>query len=61
MMRIAVAVATTRSDLQSFHLAHPVIRATSRFDLTAVAVLSILDITIWLVVLPLEFALRLTV
>ena len=56
-----VAVATTRSDLHAFRLAHPVVRTTSRFDLTAITVLSVAAITIWVLVLPAEFALHLTV
>jgi hypothetical protein len=54
-----VTLAPTRTDLHSFKLAHPIVRTTSRFDLTALAVLSMTAITIWLLVLPAEFALRL--
>jgi len=56
-----VAAVTTPTDLHSFKLAHPVVRPTSRIDVTAVAVLSLAALTIWLVVLPVEFVLRLTV
>jgi hypothetical protein len=54
-------VSAAATDLHSFRLAHPVVRTTSRVDLTAITVLSIAAITIWLLVLPAEFALHLTV
>lgn len=56
-----VAAATTYSDLHSFKLAHPIVRTTSRIDATAIMVLSIAALTIWLIVVPAEFVLRLTV
>ena len=59
--RPMVAAATTYSDLHSFKLAHPIVRTTSRIDATAIMVLSIAALTIWLIVVPAEFVLRLTV
>jgi hypothetical protein len=56
-----MAIATAPTDLHSFKLAHPIVRTTSRVDLTALGVLSIVAITIWLLVLPVEFMVRLTV
>jgi hypothetical protein len=54
------AAGTAESDLHSFRLAHPVVRSSSGAEITAVAVLSIVAMTLWLVVLPLEIALHLT-
>ena len=47
--------------LRSFRIAHPILRRSSRFEVTTVAVLAMLAMTLWFVVLPLELALRLTV
>jgi hypothetical protein len=59
--RRVVSAAMTNSYLHSFRLAHPVVRSSTRFELTALAVLSMAAITLWLLVVPLEFALHLTV
>ncbi len=56
-----VAAATTPVDLHSFRLAHPVVRPSTRLDVTALAILSVAAMVIWLVVLPAEFLLGLTV
>jgi hypothetical protein len=56
-----VVPAATRSDFHSFRLAHPIARSSTRFELTAIAVLSIAALTIWLFVVPVEFALHLAV
>jgi hypothetical protein len=56
-----VAAPTTSADLHTFRLAHPVVRSSSRFELTALALLSIVAMTLWLVVLPVEFVFRVTV
>jgi hypothetical protein len=51
----------TDKDLHSFRLAHPVVRSSSTFELTALAALSCAALALWLVVLPLELALHMTV
>ncbi len=56
-----VAAATTRSDLHSFRLAQPVVRRSSRLEVTAVFVLLVLALALWLLVIPAEFVIRLTV
>ncbi len=56
-----VAAATTRSDLHSFRLAHPVVRRSSRLEVTAVSVLLVVSLALWLLVIPAEFIVRLTV
>ena len=56
-----VAVATTGSDLQTVRLAHPVVRRSSRVEVTAIGVLSFAALTLWLLVVPAEFVLQLTV
>jgi hypothetical protein len=60
-MALSAAGTAAHSDLHSFRLAHPVVRSSSSAEVTAVAVLSMLAMTLWLVVLPLEIALHLTV
>jgi hypothetical protein len=55
-----VAVATTRSDLHTFRLAQPVVRRSSRVEVTAIGVLSVAALTLWLLVVPAEFVLGLT-
>jgi hypothetical protein len=54
-----VAVTPTRTDLHSFRIAHPVVRTTSRFEVTAAASLTVMAMVLWLLVLPLEFVLHL--
>jgi hypothetical protein len=54
-------VALSDSDLHSFRLAHPLVRRSTRFEITAIAALTIAAFTLWLLVLPLELALHLTV
>ncbi len=56
-----VAVATTRSNLHTFRLAQPAVRRSSRVEVTAIGVLSLAALTLWLLVVPAEFVLRLTV
>ena len=48
------AVAGTRTDVKSFRLAHPAVRATSGVELTASALLTLTAAGVWLLVLPLE-------
>ena len=55
-----LAVASNRADLHSFHLAHPVVRRSSRFELTAVLSLSMCAMTLWLLVIPVEFVFHVT-
>ena len=55
-----VAVATTRSDLHTFRLAQPVVRRSSRVEVSAIGVLSLAALTLWLLVVPAEFVLGLT-
>ena len=52
-----VAVPLVRSELQSFRLAHPVVDASSRFEVTVFAGLTAAALVLWLLVLPLEAAL----
>jgi hypothetical protein len=56
-----VAAPDTSAELYSFRLAHPVVQRSSSFDVTALAALSIMAMTLWLVVVPIEFVLHLTV
>ena len=56
-----VAAPSTSADLHSFRLAHPAVQRASSFDITALAALSIVGMTLWLVVVPIEFVLHLTV
>jgi hypothetical protein len=58
---LMATAAATALDLHSFRLAHPVIRPSRRVDATALAFLSVIAMAIWLVVLPAEFVLGLTV
>jgi hypothetical protein len=57
----AMPMLTTTSDVHSFRLAHPAIRPSSRFEITAVLALSIAAIMMWAVVVPTELLLRVTV
>ncbi len=54
-------VSAAATDLHSFRLAHPVMRVTGRFDATALGILSLVAFAVWLLVIPAEFALHLTV
>ena len=56
-----VAAPSPSAELHSFRLAHPVVQRSSSFDITALAALSIVAMTLWLVVVPIEFVLHLTV
>ena len=56
-----IAQPTAPADLHSFRLAHPVVRTSSRFEVTTLAVLSVVAMTFWLVVPPLEVVFRLSV
>lgn len=59
---MAVTAGTAaHSDLHSFRLAYPVVRSSSRAQVTAAALLTMVAMTLWLVVVPLEFVLHLTV
>jgi hypothetical protein len=49
-----LAIAASRTDVKSFRLAQPAVRATSGVELTAFATLSLAATGIWLLVLPLE-------
>ena len=49
------------SELHAFRIARPVFGASSRLEATTVAALSMVALLLWLVVLPLEFALIVTV
>ncbi len=49
-----LATATARPDVKSFSLAQPFIDATSGFELTAFALLTLSAAGIWLLLLPLE-------
>jgi hypothetical protein len=53
--RAVTASATTRSQVRTLRLAQPAVRTSSRREVTAVAVLVVLAMVLWLVVLPLEF------
>jgi hypothetical protein len=53
--------AAAYDDLHSFRIAHPVLRTSSPVEIGAIATLSTIALLLWLVVVPLEFALRLTV
>ena len=44
--------------LHSFRIAQPVIRSSSRPEITAVVLLTIVAMSLWLLVIPGEFALR---
>ena len=57
----AAATASAANELRSFRLATPVVQPTNRVEVTAVAVLSVIAMTTWLLVLPAEVALRFTV
>lgn len=59
-MALSAAGTAAPSDLHSFRLAHPVVRSPSPAQVTAVLVLSMFAIALWLIVLPLEIALHLT-
>jgi hypothetical protein len=48
------AVATPRTDVKSFRLAHPAVRTTTGFELTVSALLTLSAAGLWLLVLPLE-------
>lgn len=48
------AVPLIRSDVKTLRLAHPVVRRSSRVELTAFGVLTVAATGIWLFVLPLE-------
>jgi hypothetical protein len=56
MRVLMTAVPVLRTDVSSFRVAHPVVRRTSRIEITSVAVLSFTALALWLVVLPVEFA-----
>jgi len=58
---MVAAPSTTSADLHSFRLAHPVVQRSSSFDITALALLSIVAMTLWLVVVPIEFVLHVAV
>jgi hypothetical protein len=49
-----LATATSRPDVKSFSLAQPFVDATSGFELTAFALLSLTAVGVWLLLLPLE-------
>ena len=49
-----VALAPTRSDVKSFSLVHPIVDATSTFELSLFALLSLTAVGIWVFLLPLE-------
>ena len=49
-------MAAAPTDFHSFRLATPVIETKSRFEVTAFAGLSLVALTIWLLILPLEIA-----
>ena len=53
-----VAAPPIGSELHSFRIAYPVIRTSSRPEVTAVVLLTIAAMTLWLLVIPGEFALR---
>ena len=53
--------AAAYEELHSFRIAHPVIRTSSRAEVTAVAALATLAMILWLIVVPLELALRVSV
>jgi hypothetical protein len=55
------AVPVAPIDLHSFRLAHPVVRTSSSIEITTLALLSVAAMTVWLIVVPLEFAFRFTV
>ena len=58
---MVAAAPITPVDLHSFRIAHPVIRTSSRTEVTTVAVLSTAALMLWALVVPLEFLLQLTV
>jgi hypothetical protein len=58
---VAASAASPSTELRSFRLATPAVEPTNRVQATAAAALSVLALTIWLVVLPAEVVLRLTV
>ena len=60
-MKPTVAAARARSELHSFRLAQPVVRRSSRLEVTAVLALLVVSLTLWLLVIPAEFIIRLTV
>jgi hypothetical protein len=49
-----VALAPARPNVKSFSLVHPIVDATSAFEITAFAMLSLAALGIWLLLLPLE-------
>lgn len=51
---VAVAVARPRTSAQTLRLAHPLVRTTSAFELTAVGALLLSALGLWLLVIPLE-------
>jgi hypothetical protein len=57
---MAMVATAAASDLHSFRLARPFLRRSTGFEAGTVAVLSCLALALWAVVVPLEFALRLT-
>lgn len=48
------AVPIVRSDLKTLRLAHPIVRRTSRVDVTVVLFLTVMAMAIWLAVIPFE-------
>ena len=49
-----------RADLHTFRIAHPVVRTSSRFELTTVALLVMVALSLFAVVVPLELLLPIT-
>jgi hypothetical protein len=54
------AVPVSRPEMHAFRLAAPALRVESRFEVGTCAILTMLALFTWVVVLPLEFALRFT-
>jgi hypothetical protein len=52
-----MTAAVINRQLRPFRLAHPVVRRSSRVQVTTFAALSVMVVAVWLVVLPLELAL----
>jgi hypothetical protein len=55
-----IAVVHPRADLHTFRIAHPVVRTASRFELTTVALLVMIALSLFAVVVPLELLLPIT-
>lgn len=51
---VAIAIASAKADVKSLHLAQPLIRTTSKVEVTAAGALLLSALGLWLLVIPIE-------